>query len=71
MICAELDHGYFQPVITQPADVSACTYVIQSGAEQTSNPFLMTKTEAMQIGFAISSLWVTVAVLRFVSRRFF
>ena len=70
MICVELDRGYFQPVIPQPANVASCTYVIQSGAEMTSNPFLMTQTEAMQIGFSIAALWVTVAVIRSVSRRF-
>lgn len=70
MICAELDHGYLQPMNPQPANVSACAYVIQSGAEMTSNPFLMTRTEALQLGLSISALWVTVAVIRLVSRRF-
>jgi hypothetical protein len=71
MICLDFRGGVFVPLQPQPAHVSGCAYVLQSGAEVTSNPFLMTQTEAAQIGLAISSLWVTVAVIRSVSRRFF
>lgn len=54
---------------TQPADMSSCAYVVQSGPEVTSSPWLMSRTDAAQLGAAIALLWVTVGVLKTVARR--
>lgn len=70
MICATLNaQGALVPMQPQPDIMTGCAYVIQSGAEITANPFLMTPTEATQLGGAIALLWVTVAVITSVVRR--
>lgn len=53
----------------QPTDITTCTMVLQSGAEIRNNPFLMTQTEATELGAAIALIWVTVGVLKMVARR--
>lgn len=73
MICATVTEisgqAFLVPMTPQPAVVTGCAYIIQSGTEVTSNPFLMTPTEALELGGAIALLWVTVGVLKTVSRR--
>lgn len=73
MICASISHIDGVPVLSplnpQPPTMTGCAYVIQSGTEVTSNPFLMSPTEASQIGIAIGLLWVTVGVIKSVMRR--
>jgi hypothetical protein len=34
------------------------------------SPFAMTRTEATQLGVSIAAIWLTLAVLRQISRRF-
>lgn len=71
MICATINgQGAFAPMTPQPDTMTGCAYVIQSGTEVTSNPFLMTPTEALELGVSIAVLWVTVGVIRSASRRF-
>ncbi len=53
----------------QPFDLGTCSFVVQSGAEYVANPFLLTRTEALEIGLSIAGLWVAVAVVKMVSRR--
>lgn len=53
----------------QPSNYAGCAYVLQSGAEITSNPFLLTRTEATSVGIAIAALWLTVGVIKTISRR--
>lgn len=53
----------------QPANIASCAYVIQSGTEVTSNPFLLTRAEATSVGIAIAMLWLTVGVIKTISRR--
>lgn len=70
MICATINgQGAFAPMTPQPDTMTGCAYVIQSGTEVTTNPFLMTPTEALELGGAIATLWVTVAVIKSVVRR--
>jgi hypothetical protein len=73
MICLETQNllGYVIFVqAPQPSDMTTCPYVLQSGAELASNsPFLLSATEATQIGVAIAILWGTVAAIRLISRR--
>lgn len=59
----------FIPMPVQPDDFSGCAYVLQSGTEITSNPFLLTRTEATSLGIAIAALWLTVGVIKTISRR--
>lgn len=72
MICASISHIEGVPVLVplnpQPSTVTGCAYVIQSGTEVTSNPFLMTQTEALQVGVSIGLLWVTVGVIKSIRR---
>ncbi len=72
MLCAHIDaSGNIRPLDPQPARVFDCALVIQSGTEVTSNPFLMTRTEAYGLGISIAVLWVTVGAIKHFSRRFF
>jgi hypothetical protein len=45
--------GVLSVVTPQPADVSACTYVVVSGAEVSQSPWLLTIEQAHQIGLCI------------------
>lgn len=53
----------------QPPTLDGCAYVIQSGSDYVSNPFLLTRTEAAQIGIAIAALWLSVAVVKTIVNR--
>lgn len=70
MLCVKASStGVLSLITPQPTTTAGCQYVIQSGMEITNNPFLMTPTEALNLGVSIAVIWVTVAVLKSFTRR--
>lgn len=61
--------GALTIVSPQPDTLAGCPYVIQSGPEILSNPFLMTRAEALSLGVQIALVWVAVALVVHVARR--
>lgn len=57
MLCVQFTAGQLIPVDPQPADFSACTLVLQSGAEVGTSPFSLSVEDAALIGSAIVLVW--------------
>lgn len=69
MLCAAVaSDGTVYVVDPQPVDTSACGLVLVSGIEAASSPFSMTADSAVQIGFAVLSVWAVGYVVRVLAR---
>lgn len=70
MLCVQVQvDGTIQSVHPPPADYSTCALVIPSGAHASASPFVMTREEGIQIGLAISTIWVIVGLIMKTARR--
>lgn len=68
-LCVQVEtDGSVFVVDPQPVDTSACGLVLVSGIEAASSPFSMTTDSAVQIGFAVLSVWAVGYVVRVLAR---
>lgn len=74
MFCVQVSGGGVLAVLDpQPADVSACTAVVLSGAEVQligASPFALSVEEGAQIGVAILVLWASAFLFRQIGEFF-
>lgn len=68
-VCVQVDSNRVVYVVDpQPVDTSACGFVLVSGHEANSSPWLLTVEQGSQVGSAILVVWALAFVFRVVIR---
>lgn len=68
-ICVQVDtDGTIYAVQPQPAEVSACSYVLVSGDAALNSPFALTPEQGAQVGGAVLLVWAVAYVFRVLAR---
>lgn len=64
-VCVQVQGtGVLAVVSPQPADMSACAYVVQSAADYFNNPLLLSAQDGAAVGSAILLVWAGAYVVR-------
>jgi hypothetical protein len=69
MLCVQVGAGgVLEAVDPQPAEVSACALVLQSGSDLGNSPWSLTPEQGSEIGGAILAIWGLAYVFRILVR---
>lgn len=72
-LCVDVTGSVLMILTPQPVETGSCAAVLLTGAEAyaaaSGSPWRMTAEEGASVGASIAAIWITVGVIKYVSRR--